>query len=920
MNDPHHRDPSSSARVFGQSVEQGYTLLPPVLLMTALVPIPLAVLLRDGKPWWMLAAWVAAHWTISGLRYLLSRRYWACPDRLTNPAPWLTRFHVGTGLSGFTWCALGTVLYPAADHWMQGVVGFVMAGISSIGLLSTGPLEKAYRYFVVAFLVPVALFKLTLGTSAETALGILAFAFAIMLMMVSRRAAGNALGMLTARAESEGLTEQLAAAIRDTQAKNVQLESEIQQRARAQEQERAADARLHLALESAGMFSWEYDLATREVVVATTGGRDNGPALPGGGRFSGFSELAHPDDRDALRTAAARAQQPGDLFRSDFRIRVGEQWRWISVRGRVVRADDGTLRMIGVSQDVTRRRDAQDELLKAKEHAEAASHAKSQFLANMSHEIRTPLNGVVGMLELLTASSLQPQQAHLVQTARRSADALLAVINNILDISKIESNRLELESIAFGPAELVEDVTSLLSDHARRKGITLTARIDDAVPPGVRGDPNRVRQVLLNLMSNALKFTEHGTVEVTLTAVDDAAAGHAHLRFAVRDTGIGLTTDEIGRLFQPFSQADMSTSRRFGGTGLGLAISQQLVELMGGSVAVTSEPGAGSTFTVDLVLPTAELSERRPGTRVASAGSLPVLAGSRTGDDSLVRSPTDASTTSRPDAPSSMHPATRTRVLVVEDHEVNRLVASKMLTALGCSVALADGGDAGVEAAQREQFDVILMDCQMPVVDGFEATRRIRLAEAGGRRAPIIALTANALQGDRERCLAAGMDDYLTKPYSRRELDQVLERWRAPADGRDAAPAGIADATADATVEAVLDLAALGEVRAIDPDGSLLDGIIRQYGPDGARLLTSARAAHAAGNLDALIFAVHTFKSSSGCVGARDVVAHCARIEERARTRGVSTDADELAALGQAFQAACAALEAQRAVHAAGAA
>jgi hypothetical protein len=284
MNDPHHRDPSSGARIFGQSVEQAYILLPPVLLMTALVPIPLALLLRDSKPGWMLATWVAVHWAISGLRYLVSRRYWACPDRLTNPAPWLRWFHLGLALSGFAWCALGTVLYPVADHWMQGVVGFVMAGISSIGLLGTGPLEKAYRYFILAFLVPVALFKLTLGTSTETALGILAFAFAIMLMMVSRRAAGTALGMLTARAESEELTHQLAAAIRDTQAKNVQLESEIQQRARAQEQERSADARLHLALESAGMFSWEYDPATREVVVAARGGQRNRPTVSGGGR------------------------------------------------------------------------------------------------------------------------------------------------------------------------------------------------------------------------------------------------------------------------------------------------------------------------------------------------------------------------------------------------------------------------------------------------------------------------------------------------------------------------------------------------------------------------------------------------------------------------------------------------------------
>ena len=539
-----------------------------------------------------------------------------------------------------------------------------------------------------------------------------------------------------------------------TQAKNDALLREMADREHAEKQKLSSDARLHLALESAGMHSWEYDLQQRAVTVTGVSPKDATVVNASGERFVRYSEHAHPDDRAALLAAVARAREVGDIFRAEFRIKPADTWRWMSARGRVVAGDDGTRQMIGVSQDITRRREAQEELLKAKESAEAASRAKSQFLANMSHEIRTPLNGVVGMLELLAESNLTAEQAQMIRSASRSSEALLAVINDILDISKIEANHLDVEALPFDAPQLVEDVLSLLSDAAIRKGLALACNVAESVPRTVIGDPHRVRQVMLNLVANAIKFTERGEVEVGLALVSAANAADAHLRFTVRDTGIGLTPDEMSRLFQPFSQADMSTSRRFGGTGLGLAISRQLAELMGGSVTVSSTAGAGSTFAFELTLPIGAPARNTPTTGADVVRSAPVRGAG-------LLEPSD---TRSADAPNFLN---RKRILVVEDHEINRLVAREMLMRLGCDVVVAEGGEDGVVAAASEPIDLVLMDCQMPVVDGFEATRRIRSRERDGTRIPIVALTANALQGDRERCLAAGMDDYLTKPFSR---------------------------------------------------------------------------------------------------------------------------------------------------------
>jgi len=405
----------------------------------------------------------------------------------------------------------------------------------------------------------------------------------------------------------------------------------------------------------------------------------------------------------------------------------------------------------GLTAEIAHRNQIEEELRSAMARAEAANVAKSEFLATMGHELRTPMNGIMGMLELLKGSSLDPVQRDQVDTAGQSADALLHVLNDILDLSKIESGSLNFESNPMHPSAVAEEVASLLLPYAIQKRLNFKLQLDMASRLRVCGDSARLRQVLLNLAGNAVKFSERGEVELKLSG--RVAADHLlHLTMQVRDTGIGMDREALNSLFQPFNQADSSMSRRYGGTGLGLAIAQKLVQRMGGRISAESTKGVGSTFQFTLALP---LDAEQPAIL-----SLP--------------------------APS--HPAQVSgRILVVEDDAVNQKVITMMLKRLGLSCTVVGDGNAALSALHEQAWDFVFMDCQLPGIDGFETTRQARLALAG-RPLPIVALTANVLADDREACLAAGMNDFLPKPVRVENLRACLARWMPHAFPGKAAP------------------------------------------------------------------------------------------------------------------------------------
>ncbi|MGH8973023.1 MAG: PAS domain S-box protein [Acidimicrobiia bacterium] len=663
-----------------------------------------------------------------------------------------------------------------------------------------------------------------------------------------------------------------------------------------------------------------------------------------------------------------------------------------------------------IAHDITDRRQIQEALAAARDEALEASRLKSQFLATMSHEIRTPMNGVIGLTGLLLDSTLDALQQQYADGIRSAGEALLSIINDILDFSKIEAGKLELETVDFDLAQLVEEVAELVAEPARHKGVEVLASCDPELPDGLSGDANRIRQVLLNLASNAVKFTAQGEVFVGARRHD--GSDRLVVRFEVTDTGIGIDDEHRDRLFEPFSQADASTTRRFGGTGLGLAISRQLVEAMGGEIGLASEVGQGSTFWFTVPLePRLEVSGSQRVTdaltglralvvddnqtnrlilyqqlnawglrpeavpdgpaglerlREAAAtgerfglGVLDLhmpdmdgleLAGHIAGDPALAGTPlilltsggdVDAEVARRlgivarltkpvrqsylyncllrivsGTVEAAVRPAPRIipraeagqrAILVVEDNEINQMVALGILAKLGYGADVAVNGLRAVEATSGRRYAAILMDCHMPEMDGYQATAAIRAREGSERHTPIIAMTAGVLTEDRERALAAGMDDYVTKPVDAAALEAVLLRWL----GQDRGPDVIVERRKPAPLE-LLNHDRLAVLRGLGPsDGrGLLPRLVDAFVAEAPAAMASLRAAAAAGGA-ALSQSAHRLKGAAANLGATRLAAVCGDLETAGRATGETGETDVGALLHRLesdLTATCAAL------------
>jgi signal transduction histidine kinase/CheY-like chemotaxis protein len=705
-----------------------------------------------------------------------------------------------------------------------------------------------------------------------------------------------------------------------------------------------------------------------------------------------FFELIHPDDQEPFEQAFVASAKSLVRISLDFRMlhKITGAVIWVHGESMPKRAADSGLLWNGYLADITQSVHASEELRRAKEAAEIANRAKSDFLANMSHEIRTPMNGVIGMTELALETDLSDEQREYLEIVKSSSDALLRVINDILDFSKIEAGKLQIEKIPFNLEQMIGDTLKTLALRAHAKGLELVCDMAPNLPLDVVGDPGRLRQILINLVGNGIKFTDRGQVELQV-AIDVQPGSMPNFKFNVKDSGIGIAKDKLGSVFDAFSQADSSITRRFGGTGLGLSISSRLVEALGGTISVDSVPGQGSQFCFSVPMQVTSDSplQQAPGmsglrlnglsalvvednpaslrvierllraagilVRTFASGSDCLSAieqeapASQTFDvvllDAMLKSPDsgdvvkqllawppcrqcklvwltaagvrvddldlqlDASVLAKPfttldfqrvlartlgletmvstemtDPQGQYFASAHMRVLLVEDHVINQKLATVLIERDGHTVQVANNGQEALDLLAEQPFDLVLMDMMMPVMDGIEATKRLRASEQGIRM-PVVAMTANAMPIDRERCLKAGMDDFISKPIEFAELRRVLGRYAPPGS----------DQTNDSenTIAGSDQAAFSGEYVAVDFDyaGALLaadqevvdiiaDVFQEQWPLDLARMRDGAGAA----DQSLVLHAAHSLKGTLGLFGAKPAVALARQIEEMVQT------------------------------------
>ena len=598
-----------------------------------------------------------------------------------------------------------------------------------------------------------------------------------------------------------------------------------------------ANERFALAAEAAGLGFWDFDVETQSSKWDDQMYRLYGLARDAELDVASRRSRRHPDDHtrvdQELRDAAAGLRS----FDSEYRIvQPGGRVRHLRGAASLKRGAAGRpVRLLGVSIDVTERKEVLEALEQARDAAESANRAKSDFLAVMSHEIRTPMNGIMGMNGLLLDSKLTRSQRRMTETVRESAESLLTIIDDILDISKLESGKIELECIGFHLPELIDKIVDLFTPRARQKSLLLTADTSAVSRAALHGDQARLRQILLNLVSNGIKFTPSGSIAIKV-ATTDIDSSRTQVRCEVRDTGPGVSEEAKGRLFKPFEQADNSISRRFGGTGLGLSICQRLVKLMDGQIGVTDREGGGSLFWFEVV---------------------------------LLRAPAPIAKVARPAEWVASESAARSgRVLLAEDNAMNIEIARTILERAGFEVDVALDGREAVAAVRQNRYDLVLMDMRMPKLDGIAATREIRASEPEGRRIPIVAMTANAMREDQRRCLEAGMDDYLSKPFQVARLVEMVEHWTGEFQRREAARTATPPTAIDAVP--VVDVEASEMLLSCFPRNRfnvLLRRFLRELEQDKDSFPGLARSSA----LPEMSHEAHKLVASAGHFGARQV-------------------------------------------------
>ncbi len=664
-----------------------------------------------------------------------------------------------------------------------------------------------------------------------------------------------------------------------TKAANMLLdaaEQAIREREKQNKALQIAEERLNFAIEGAGDGVWDRDMRTGTVMFSRGYtdmlGFDENERLENTNMFCGN---VHPDDLPRL-THELNDYTEGRAtnLETEFRLRCHNgDYKWILCRASIVRRDENgkPVRMIGIHSDISRRKVVEAQLIEASAAAERATQAKSEFLSNMSHEIRTPMNAIIGMTHLALKTDLTPKQRNYLEKSDMAARNLLGIINDILDFSKIEAGKIDFESIDFQLEDVLENLRDLCIGRAQEKGLDLRFDIQPDVPTALIGDPLRLGQVLLNFTGNAIKFTQHGSVTVTIrreASLTRAQENQVGLHIAVSDTGIGLTPEQQGKLFNAFSQADASTTRKFGGTGLGLTIAKRLVEIMSGQVGFESEAGHGSTFYF-----TACFGEQH-NTAINPQGN-PASNPNTTASERV-----DHRHTTHVEAERKLQGA---RLLLAEDNLFNQELVLEILNAAGIQVEVANDGLEAMQRVFASHYDGVLMDCQMPVMDGYEATRRIR---ADGRFAdlPILALTANTMRGDKEKCIAAGMNDHLAKPIEIAQLFTTLARWITPhqptpltqsEEAKPLAPAVKVETDALPGLDKALAL------QRLNGNLTLWHKLLGRFADSQADAIHRIESALQQGDLATASREAHTLKGVAGNIGATELMHRAATVETR---------------------------------------